>query len=219
MNIMNPDSVPPPSARGRGRPSDAEARDHRQAILAAAEERFATHGYTATSMRQIAEQVGVTPAMVHYYFGSKKGLFREVLDQALSPLAEAIAQFSRNEGNVVERFPGLLLRLGVEHPHLPALVAREVFLPGGQMQAHFIENLAPRLGGALPAILEQAQDAGHISDRYSPRILALLILAMCFFPLLARPLAEPVLGVKGDEAGLADLEAHVRLLLRRGLTP
>jgi AcrR family transcriptional regulator len=53
------------------------APDTRDAILAVARRRFATRGYTATSLRSIAADAGVDPALLIHYFGTKEGLFTE----------------------------------------------------------------------------------------------------------------------------------------------
>jgi AcrR family transcriptional regulator len=44
-------------------------------MLAVARRRFATRGYDATSLRSIAAEANVDPALVIHYFGSKEGLF------------------------------------------------------------------------------------------------------------------------------------------------
>ena len=49
----------------------------REHILDAAEELFAQQGFAATPVREIAEKVNVNPAMIHYYFGSKRALLRD----------------------------------------------------------------------------------------------------------------------------------------------
>jgi AcrR family transcriptional regulator len=49
--------------------------DTRDAILTVARRRFATRGYDATSLRGIATEAQVDPALVIHYFGSKEGLF------------------------------------------------------------------------------------------------------------------------------------------------
>jgi AcrR family transcriptional regulator len=49
--------------------------DTRDAILAVARRRFATRGYDATSLRGIATEAKVDPALVIHYFGTKEGLF------------------------------------------------------------------------------------------------------------------------------------------------
>jgi AcrR family transcriptional regulator len=51
------------------------APDTRDAILAAARRRFASRGYDATSVRDIATAASVDPALVIHYFGTKEGLF------------------------------------------------------------------------------------------------------------------------------------------------
>ncbi|HEY2550300.1 MAG TPA: TetR family transcriptional regulator [Streptosporangiaceae bacterium] len=49
--------------------------DTREAILAVARRGFATRGFEATSLRAIAAEAGVDPALIIHYFGSKAGLF------------------------------------------------------------------------------------------------------------------------------------------------
>jgi AcrR family transcriptional regulator len=57
------------------------------AILDAAEELFHERGYEAVTVRDIAEQAGVSHALVHQYAGSKEDLFRAVLSSGLEPRA------------------------------------------------------------------------------------------------------------------------------------
>jgi len=56
------------------RPGNPETRD---AILAAARRGFATRGFAATSVRAIATDAQVDPALVIHYFGTKEALFVE----------------------------------------------------------------------------------------------------------------------------------------------
>ena len=51
----------------------------RQAMLEAAHRQFARESYENVGLREISREVGVDPALVCRYFGSKEGLFREVL--------------------------------------------------------------------------------------------------------------------------------------------
>ena len=53
----------------------------RAAILAAARERFAAHGYERATIRAIAADAGIDPAMVMRYYGSKDRLFAEASAQ------------------------------------------------------------------------------------------------------------------------------------------
>lgn len=61
--------------RKPGRPKTSEGLAARQAIIDAAREQFSTKGFDGASLRAIAEQAGVTPALVHHYFESKQALF------------------------------------------------------------------------------------------------------------------------------------------------
>ncbi len=47
----------------------------RQAILTAARRRFAEVGYDAATIRAIAGDASVDPALVHHFYGTKEGLF------------------------------------------------------------------------------------------------------------------------------------------------
>jgi len=63
----------------------------REAILAAAQRQFYERGYDGASVRRIAREVPIDPAMIMRYFGSKEGLFSAavVIDLKL-PDPEAI---------------------------------------------------------------------------------------------------------------------------------
>ena len=57
----------------------------RKAILLAARRAFGERGYEAATFRSIAEDVGVDPALVVHYFGSKQELFAAALDWPIRP--------------------------------------------------------------------------------------------------------------------------------------
>ncbi|MFF3666394.1 TetR/AcrR family transcriptional regulator [Microtetraspora malaysiensis] len=56
------------------------AAETRAAILVAARERFASDGYEKATIRAIAGDAGIDPAMVMRYFGSKEKLFATATD-------------------------------------------------------------------------------------------------------------------------------------------
>jgi AcrR family transcriptional regulator len=69
----------PQRAAGRGRPRQHdEGVDRRDVILDAAEALFCVHGFHGVTVRQVATEAGVDPALLNYYFGSKRGLFDTV---------------------------------------------------------------------------------------------------------------------------------------------
>ena len=92
-------------------------------------------------------------------------------------------------------------------------------LPGGVMQAHFLQTMAPRLAGALPGILENEKQAGRLAPGLKPEIVTLLLLALSVFPFIVRDVAEKGLGVDYDDVGLEHLEQHINRLLEEGLSP
>jgi AcrR family transcriptional regulator len=64
---------------GRGRPSrTGDQSNYKEMILDGAEGLFAQHGFYGVSTRQVADEAGVDVALVHYYFGTKRGLFDAV---------------------------------------------------------------------------------------------------------------------------------------------
>lgn len=205
------------SERARGRPVDTDQQDLKKQILDTAEMLFADNGYAATSIRSIAERSGVNPALVHYYFGNKKLLLQNVLERVLEPMGMAIAEMKIGPDASPELIARLLLSMAAKHPNIPRLLIREVFLPGGEMQQYFTDNMAPRLGGALPALLGREKSAGRMRKDADPAVSAMLILAVCMFPFIARTLAEPVLGIKYDEDGIELLGKQITQLLKHGM--
>jgi AcrR family transcriptional regulator len=75
--------------RGPGRPADGG--DRRTAILDAAREQFADKGFTGATIRGIARQADVDPALVHHYFGSKEQVFVAAMELPFDP-AERLPQ-------------------------------------------------------------------------------------------------------------------------------
>ncbi|MBL7256625.1 TetR/AcrR family transcriptional regulator [Paractinoplanes lichenicola] len=65
--------------------------DTRESILEAARAGFAEKGYDKASIRAIAGDAGVDPALVHHYFGTKEKLFLAVMNAPINP-AELVPQ-------------------------------------------------------------------------------------------------------------------------------
>lgn len=203
--------------RPRGRPVDTGQGDLRARILDTAEELFTEHGFAATSIRHIAETAGVNPALVHYYFGNKKSLLQSVMERTLAPLVQAVAAMKKSPQVSPESIADLLISTIAEHPNVPRLLTREVLLPGGELQQYFTTHMAPQLGGALPGLLEREKSNGRLREDCDPAVSALLLMAVCIFPFVARALAEPVLGIGYDRGGIEHLKLQVTQLLLKGM--
>ena len=85
------------------RPGTSDTRDQ---ILAVARRRFATRGYDATSLRGIATDAKVDPALLIHYFGTKEGLFT-----AATGLPTGLSEvFAGQEGQTLRDFAESLTR-------------------------------------------------------------------------------------------------------------
>jgi AcrR family transcriptional regulator len=73
----------------------------REAILAAARARFGDLGYDRTTIRGIAADAGVDPALVHHFFGTKERLFAAAMRLPIVPsemIGAALAPTGRAPG-------------------------------------------------------------------------------------------------------------------------
>ncbi|QMU79540.1 TetR/AcrR family transcriptional regulator [Streptacidiphilus sp. PB12-B1b] len=65
--------------------------DTRARIVDIALELFAEHGYEKTSLREIADRLGVTKAALYYHFRTKEDILAGIVDSMSAPIDEAIA--------------------------------------------------------------------------------------------------------------------------------
>lgn len=96
--------------------------DTRGAILVAARRLFAAHGLKGASVRQIAAEAGVDPALVHHYFGTKDGLFRAALEIPIEPAVLLDEVFAEGVDQAPERLVRMFLRVW-DDPHTGAAMA------------------------------------------------------------------------------------------------
>ncbi len=150
----------------------------RSDILSAARARFAQQGYATTTIRQVAADAGVDPALVHYFFKSKDGLFGAVMDLPGSPadvIGPALAPGVDGAGTRLVRAvleywdepaaqAGLLavLRSAAARPEAADLVREFVTRELQPRISHVID----RPDGALRAVLVGAALMGLAVERY-----------------------------------------------------
>ncbi|SEG21504.1 DNA-binding transcriptional regulator, AcrR family [Nonomuraea solani] len=75
-------STEPQRPRRPGRPPKSEAQDTKGALIEAALDLFARHGYGGTSVRAIAQATGLSESVLYRHFANKQAIFEEVLFQA-----------------------------------------------------------------------------------------------------------------------------------------
>jgi AcrR family transcriptional regulator len=83
----------------------------RAAILDAARAAFAERGYEAVSMRAVARDAGVDPALVHRFHGSKEDLFVAAMELPMSPGRLVPALLAEGVDGLGERLVRTLLEL------------------------------------------------------------------------------------------------------------
>ncbi|QXU41323.1 TetR/AcrR family transcriptional regulator [Pedobacter sp. D749] len=77
--------------------------DKRQAILEAAEKLFCETGYEGTSTRQIAKESGANMAMINYYFGSKEGVFVEIMNERIAGFTSQLKIINEDKISALEK--------------------------------------------------------------------------------------------------------------------
>lgn len=82
----------------------------KERLLEAGLNLFAEKGYSSTSVRELVECAGVTKPVLYYYFTSKEGLFRAVIDFLGQHQKRILAAALEQEGSTLERLEGLIQR-------------------------------------------------------------------------------------------------------------
>ncbi|MBE0606654.1 MAG: TetR/AcrR family transcriptional regulator, partial [Deltaproteobacteria bacterium] len=89
---------------------EAEAGEVRERLLSGATGLFASKGYAATTVREIVERAGVTKPVLYYYFGSKEGIYLELMREPFSKFAALVEEALLPAGLARERLFRLCLR-------------------------------------------------------------------------------------------------------------
>jgi TetR/AcrR family transcriptional repressor of nem operon len=87
--------------------ADAKAADRRRALIAAAYHQIAEHGFEGLRTRDVAAEVGVNIATLHYYFPTKEALIRGVIGYAMQRFSETMP----GDGTPIEQLRGHLRAL------------------------------------------------------------------------------------------------------------
>ncbi len=181
---MGPDD---PAPRTRGAYAKGVAR--RQEILDRAIEVFAQRGGSRTSLRAIAQEVGVTHAALTHYFGSLDELLVAVYRESeqSSPADALEAQTpsdapSPEPGAAVS--PAEMMRVSaVENREIPGLVQLYSSLvasavDGSHPSAHaFVTSRFARLRSELAERMRDLQASGAVRSDVDPALAAALVIA------------------------------------------
>jgi AcrR family transcriptional regulator len=106
------------SPRGR-RPG---APDTRAEILGSARQLFAQKGFGGASIRAIAADAGVDPALVHHYFGTKDDLFMAALEIPVDPRQLLLPVIAQGADGAGERMLRVFVSVWDDPDYQPALI-------------------------------------------------------------------------------------------------
>jgi TetR/AcrR family transcriptional regulator, regulator of cefoperazone and chloramphenicol sensitivity len=126
-----------------------DGEESRERLLHAAVACFATHGFSKTTTRMIANQAGVNIAAISYYFGDKAGLYRAAYTEPMGHACDDIAQFDGQHLTLEQALQGLY-RGFTEPLKQEALVQqcirlhmREIVEPTGLWQEEIDQDIVP----------------------------------------------------------------------------
>lgn len=204
----------PGRPQGSVRP-EGEARD---VLIRAAAIRFAAQGAEGTSLREVAEDAGVTPAMVAYYFRDKSGLLEAVVREGLGTLLEVIEEAAAADapGGFLAALVQRYLAALATHPWIPQILIREVISRESPLRNLFIEEFARHAVSVVPAKVLEEMGQGALREDLDHRYFMLSMLGMCLFPFIAHPVLGPLLDFEVDEAFADSYGKHVLQLIERG---
>ena len=198
--------------------------DTRDRILDAARHLFAEHGYDGTSIRDITVAAEANVAAVGYHFGSKEGLYGDMLQSLVGPLARRVEWACRAPRPPLDRIE-FVVRAIFDHvrgrPEMPGIIVRE--MAGGREVNPRIITAFGRMFPTLTGVIGEGQRDGTIREG-DPVLLALSVVAQPIYLLLARRIIARVAGLEvEDEATAARMTDHsvtiVRAALQRPQTP
>jgi AcrR family transcriptional regulator len=205
--------------RAPGRPRAADDANQRERLLDAAIACYTARGVAATSMRSIAVEAGVTPALVNYYFGSKERLLDAVVEERLMPAAAALARRLETSGDDPQAIAAAFVRgmhdTVAELPWLPSLWVREILTEGGALRGTLFERIAPLVPQPLVRRLAAARRAGKLGKDLDPRLLVVSLMGLTMFPLAAASLWRRAFDAADVDAPA--LVRHTLALLEHGL--
>lgn len=200
--------------RPRGRDADVRAR-----LIDAAITQFIRVGIRAASLRAIAETAGVTPAMLHYYFGDKQQMTLAVVEErllpALEPMRAAIAGAGSSPVEFVSAFVGGVSDMVTAHPWLPPLWIREVLCEGGALRDVLFKRLIPQLPQSLAQRFAAAQAQGRLHPDLDPRLMVVSLVGLTLFPAAGAPIWRQMFDANDLDA--AALRKHTLALLDHGM--
>jgi AcrR family transcriptional regulator len=194
------------------------ARSTGERILDAALDAFGTRGYEATSLDDLARELGVRKQTILYWYPSKDALLAAVIDRTASEVTQRLERAVIAAGPGFGRIEGIVLAMSRLVARYPAMLGfvREVSRLGPPASTRLTGAIAPLVDRAS-GYLAAEMDAGRMR-RHDPRLLLLAAYSM----VTGLATEVEVLRAFGEEPTLRSLvrrRNELLALLRAALVP
>jgi AcrR family transcriptional regulator len=190
-----------------------------QEIVRAALHLFASRGYAATRLDDVAAQAGVSKGTLYLYFANKEALFRAVVTEAVVPNLDAAEQMiAANQGSSADMLRRFVQIFGQVLQTEVAGVAKLIIAEAQNFPeiARFYADTVVKRGMRLIAgVLERGIERGEFRKFDPTTTLPLVIGPFLLVALWPRSLG-PHMDIQFDPQAV--LTQHVEMLLR-GLAP
>jgi TetR/AcrR family transcriptional regulator len=186
--------------------------------LRAALDAFGTRGYGATSLDDLARELGIRKQTILYWYPSKEALLDAAIDRVAAEVTVRLERAVAGAEPGFERVEAIvraMFRLAARHPAMLGFL-REVTRLGPPASSRLLGAIAPLIDRAA-GFLAAEMDAGRIR-RHDPR----LILLAAYSMVTGLATEVEVLRAFGEEPTLASLvrrRDELISLLRNALVP
>ncbi|ODT84059.1 MAG: hypothetical protein ABS76_00685 [Pelagibacterium sp. SCN 64-44] len=173
-----------PRKKRRATPNAVLREDSIHRITEAAFRLFVTRGYAATTLQQIADDVGMTKGAIFFYFQSKENLLLHLLGVAEQSIVTSFAhQAEASTTSAVERLVAFFhhgARQGLERPYeLLCLIQISIEFSGSETEiGRRVSAIYDKIYGLLARIVEDGQRAGELTGAIKPVEFVAMVVAM-----------------------------------------
>lgn len=161
----------------------------RARLLQAAQDCFLSDDYHSVSTRLIAERAGANVSMIRYYFGSKEGLYEEMIRETLAPLLAVLDGPLLDSAHGFTHFLHLYYDTMATRPEFPRLILKVVALNHGPGR-RFIQQLLERGRTQGARRLAALTADGQVVPGVDPDILRMAFVSLAMTPMLLKDVFE-----------------------------
>lgn len=150
----------------------------RDAILDAAVHLFGKQGYTGTSMRDIANAVGVLPGSLYAHISSKEALLVEIVAHGINRFLAAVEPCAKGDGTAIDKLREMIVahvEVVAENPERSLVVFHQWRFLGPENVPAAIERRRD-YERAFVAVVEEGVAAGLLKNNLNHRVAVLTIL-------------------------------------------